>query len=349
MNPISHDAEQKDLTITLCVYNEERFLRALLDSILMQRDVRYDLIIVNDGSCDATADVIAEYQDKFPDGCTIYHSAHQGLRPNRKMATESCVTRYVMTLDADCRLVEANCLHDMLAGFTSEDIFAIQGHILSYRDDPTMYSVATTFSDELFYQSIVVNQTDVKTLLGGGVIYDHAKLMSLGGLTSGNVGEDTDIARKAAKNGWKMKNSSAIIQHRGIPSDHGEYVRSNLRKGNRSAYNFRGHYKQMLSSLSALKFVPLLSSAATAFFIFLSLLLSSRTCVTLSVLAAAPLIMILCGGYNSLNKMSLPDKQKGFFSPFFIIYENILWAIGFISETVKMGGMVGSLNDDRRF
>jgi len=50
--------------ITPC-YNGEKFVSALLDSILRQTYKNLEVIFVDDGSIDHTAEIVREYQDKF--------------------------------------------------------------------------------------------------------------------------------------------------------------------------------------------------------------------------------------------------------------------------------------------
>jgi len=48
------------VSINLCCYNSEKYLRETLDSIVGQTYKDWELIIINDGSSDATADIIKE-------------------------------------------------------------------------------------------------------------------------------------------------------------------------------------------------------------------------------------------------------------------------------------------------
>ena len=58
----------KVLSIIVPVYNTEKYLRRCLDSILVNEALPYfEAILVNDGSKDHSADIIREYQQKFPD------------------------------------------------------------------------------------------------------------------------------------------------------------------------------------------------------------------------------------------------------------------------------------------
>ncbi len=56
----------KTLSIVIPCLNSERFLPACLDSLLIERDDELDVIVVNDGSSDATSAIAHAFADKHP-------------------------------------------------------------------------------------------------------------------------------------------------------------------------------------------------------------------------------------------------------------------------------------------
>ena len=53
------------LSLVVAVYNGENFLSAFFESIKKQNLPGLELIIVNDGSTDGSADIIARYASEF--------------------------------------------------------------------------------------------------------------------------------------------------------------------------------------------------------------------------------------------------------------------------------------------
>lgn len=51
------------VTVLMAAYNAERFLPAAIDSILNQSFSEFELLIINDGSTDASGDIISSYRD----------------------------------------------------------------------------------------------------------------------------------------------------------------------------------------------------------------------------------------------------------------------------------------------
>ena len=54
------------------VYNAERYLRRCLDSILQQSLEKIEILAVDDGSKDHSADILKEYEKNYPDKIHAY-------------------------------------------------------------------------------------------------------------------------------------------------------------------------------------------------------------------------------------------------------------------------------------
>ena len=66
--------EMKKIRILLATYNGEKYLGAMIDSILAQDYTNWELIISDDGSTDKTVEVIGQYVQLFPTKIIFYQS-----------------------------------------------------------------------------------------------------------------------------------------------------------------------------------------------------------------------------------------------------------------------------------
>ena len=86
------------VSVILCVYNEEKFVRKAIESILNQSLTNFEFIIVNDGSTDNTLDIITSYDDER---IRLINQSNMGLGASRNMAIELARGEYVMFIDGD--------------------------------------------------------------------------------------------------------------------------------------------------------------------------------------------------------------------------------------------------------
>ena len=81
------------------VYNAERFLREAIDSILQQSFTHFEFLIIDDGSTDCSADIVASYRD--PRIRFVRNGKNLGITPtlNKGIALASC--ELIARMDAD--------------------------------------------------------------------------------------------------------------------------------------------------------------------------------------------------------------------------------------------------------
>lgn len=88
------------VSINLCCYNSEKYLRETLDSIINQTYKDWELVIINDGSSDSTESIINEYvKQGYP---IIYHyQDNKGLGYSRNEALKRSSGKYIAFIDHD--------------------------------------------------------------------------------------------------------------------------------------------------------------------------------------------------------------------------------------------------------
>lgn len=89
-----------DLSVIVPVYNTGAFLETCLNSILSQKVVNMEIIIVNDGSTDNSADIIKRYQHKDKRIRSVYQT-NQGLSVARNTGLKLANGDYVLFVDSD--------------------------------------------------------------------------------------------------------------------------------------------------------------------------------------------------------------------------------------------------------
>lgn len=88
------------VSINLCCYNSEKYLRETLDSIVSQTYEDWELVIINDGSSDSTESIVSEYIERGHP--IVYHyQKNKGLAFSRNEALKRSQGEYIAFIDHD--------------------------------------------------------------------------------------------------------------------------------------------------------------------------------------------------------------------------------------------------------
>lgn len=87
------------VSVVMAVYNGEKYLREAVDSILAQTFADFEFIIIDDGSTDGTARILAEYRD--PRIVKIENETNLGISISLNRGLELCRGKYIARMDAD--------------------------------------------------------------------------------------------------------------------------------------------------------------------------------------------------------------------------------------------------------
>jgi glycosyltransferase involved in cell wall biosynthesis len=93
-----HDVVPR-VSVLMTVYNAEAFLRTTIESLLSQTYLDWELIVVDDGSKDASASILASYADPRIKIDTA--AANIGRTPALRRAFDQARGEYIAVLDAD--------------------------------------------------------------------------------------------------------------------------------------------------------------------------------------------------------------------------------------------------------
>jgi glycosyltransferase involved in cell wall biosynthesis len=97
MSALQPGASRPDVAVVMPCYNGERFLREAIDSVLGQSYASRELIVVDDGSVDASPEILRGYGDAI----RVIRQANQGRPRARNAGLAAAAAPYVAFLDCD--------------------------------------------------------------------------------------------------------------------------------------------------------------------------------------------------------------------------------------------------------
>lgn len=109
-----------DISIIVPIYNVEDYLRQCLDSLAAQSLTTIEVLLVNDGSTDASGDIAKEYAERYPERFIYFEKRNGGLSEARNYAFPYVRGEYLAFVDSDDYVAE-NMYSELLAAARKSD------------------------------------------------------------------------------------------------------------------------------------------------------------------------------------------------------------------------------------
>lgn len=94
-----------DVSVIIPVYNVEKYLKKCIESVVNQKGVDYEIILVDDGSTDSSPQICDLYAEKY-DNISVIHKENEGLGFARNSGLEKAKGEYIFFLDSDDWIVD---------------------------------------------------------------------------------------------------------------------------------------------------------------------------------------------------------------------------------------------------
>lgn len=161
------------VSVIVPIYNGEKYLNQCIRSVLCQTLKELEVLCVDDGSTDRSAQMIRQFQEE-DNRIRLFQQENQGAGIARNLAIQKAQGKYIAFLDADDYYIDENALKLMveaceakklsacaslrkrIIGETTEvdQLFqdAVKGKVLNYQD----YQVDYNYQDFIFSRDILI-------------------------------------------------------------------------------------------------------------------------------------------------------------------------------------------------
>lgn len=206
-SPFAPEKEPPMISVVVCTYNGSRTIKDGLEALKRQRYPRFEVIVIDDGSTDATAALAAKYEVR------LIRVANGGLSSARNIGWRAAGGEIVAYLDDDAA-PDVDWLTYLAAGFKREDIAGMGGPNLAWPSDGWL----ATCVDHSPGNPTHVLLTDqlAEHLPGCNMAFRRSWLEAVGGFDNQFriAGDDVDLCWRLLERGGKLGFSpGAMVWH----------------------------------------------------------------------------------------------------------------------------------------
>ncbi|HEV2394749.1 MAG TPA: glycosyltransferase [Verrucomicrobiae bacterium] len=197
------------MSVVVCSYNGSRTLRACLEGVLRLDYPNKEIIVVDDGSTDSTAQIAAEFDVR------VIRIPNGGLSNARNIGWQAAKGDMVAYLDDDA-CPDQHWLSYLASSFLTCDFAGIGGPNLCWPDDGLVAECVDHAPGNPTH--VLVTDQEAEHLPGCNMAFRRSCLEAVGGFDSQFriAGDDVDLCWRLHQRGWKLgfHPAAAVWHHR---------------------------------------------------------------------------------------------------------------------------------------
>lgn len=90
-----------ELSIIIPIYNVEEYLDECLESVYKIKNIKKEVLLINDGSTDNSIEIIKKYKELYFEETIVINKKNEGLSATRNLGIENSKGKYITFLDSD--------------------------------------------------------------------------------------------------------------------------------------------------------------------------------------------------------------------------------------------------------
>ncbi len=124
------------ISVIIPVFNDEGGVRRCIDSVLGQKNVETEILLVDDGSTDNSPQILDEYASKY-DNIRCFHKKNGGAATARNLGLDKAEGDYIFFLDGD-DFIEEDALISLLNAAVQNEADMVIGNFCTRKNDGTL-------------------------------------------------------------------------------------------------------------------------------------------------------------------------------------------------------------------
>ncbi len=238
----SQDAKPAEISVVMPAYNASRTIRECLEAITSQDFAQgYEVIVVNDGSTDNTAEIVRGFGN-----VKLISQENAGPASARNNGAKNAKGSIVVFIDSDC-IAQPNFLKEISRPFSDADVSGVQGAYLC-RNKQLMERFGQLEIEQRYER--MKKRRFIDFMGSYAAAYGKNVFLEFGGFDESfpvASGEDTDLSFRISSAGHKFVfNPKANVYHF-HPDSLRKYLRVKFFRGYWRVLVYRKHKKKVLA------------------------------------------------------------------------------------------------------
>ncbi len=189
-------------------YNEEKVIERTIHRVLKSHYEKMEILVIDDGSTDKTADIVRKISKDFP-AVHLISKENGGKWTALNLGFEKAKNDYIITIDADT-LIMPNTVSYLVAPFVDKSIDAVCGNIEvgNVRNVLTAFQEVEYVTSQNYDRRAFDELNCISVVPGATGAWRKSKILSIGGYSGDTLTEDADLTLTLLSQGGKIVYSS---------------------------------------------------------------------------------------------------------------------------------------------
>lgn len=199
-----------DVSVVIPVYNCEKTIKETINSILIQKGVSFEIIIIDDGSNDGTARIVREMCDER---IKYYYQNNSGISVALNNGIKRATAKYIARIDGDDIALPTRLETQFHMLESNPDVAMIASAVEFINDDGTVIGRSFPYTSRYFIRDVLSHHN---IYAHPSVMFRKKTILSVGGYNSLLSGycEDYYLWMQIIKLGQIINVSIPLTQYR---------------------------------------------------------------------------------------------------------------------------------------
>jgi cellulose synthase/poly-beta-1,6-N-acetylglucosamine synthase-like glycosyltransferase/peptidoglycan/xylan/chitin deacetylase (PgdA/CDA1 family)/spore germination protein YaaH len=227
--PKDHPEYQPQVSVLIPAYNEAAVIGETVRAALSSRYAKLEVIVVDDGSTDATSEIVLKRFGRDP-RVRLIGQANHGKSAALNHALNLATGKIVVTIDADT-IVDTDAIPRLVRHFADPKIGAVAGNVkvMNRHRWLTRWQALEYITSQNLEKRAFDLLNCIPVVPGAVGAWRAEAMRECGGFAGDTVAEDTDLTLMIRRHGWKIIYDEDAIGRTEVPDTMDTLIRQRFR------------------------------------------------------------------------------------------------------------------------